>query len=96
MNARISNTLQGSIATANGQKYFPAPRCDPPPVVEKNEKELEVKEDSPILKTTKRAAYSATGFEIICRSDLILNLNFRLDFPYRIESENENLKGYRI
>lgn len=56
---KIQHVIRGSIATANGQKYFPAPRCDPPPVVESNDKIDEIKEESPILKTTKRAAYSA-------------------------------------
>ena len=50
--------IRGSIATGGGKVYFPPPRCDPPPPVESSAEIEEVKEESPFLRTAKRAAKS--------------------------------------
>jgi len=56
---KITHVIRGSIATAGGKQYFPSPRCDPPPVAESTATLAEVKEDSPLVKTSKRAMISA-------------------------------------
>jgi len=55
---KITHVIRGSIATAGGNVLFPPPACNPPPVVESTATVAEVKEDSPLLKTTKRALIS--------------------------------------